>query len=93
MMYKFATLCALMYGASATHQVDPFNIQNFMKPELMPHLIKSTQEQAAKLLKGQDIVQGGSPVSWSQCADDKNVFTKDDSTAAIPDPLNKGSDV
>lgn len=90
---RVAAVVALLGGASASHQIDPFNIENFMKPEVMPHLIKSTQEQAANLLKGQDIVKGGSPVSWAQCADDKNVFTKDDSTAAIPDPLSKGSDV
>ena len=89
---KFATLCALFACASA-HQIDPFNMKNFMKADLMPQLIKSTGETATKLMKGEQTVQGGSKVVWAQCEDDKNVFTKDDTTAAIPDPLNKGSDV
>lgn len=89
---KLATLCALFAGASA-HQIDPFNIKNFMKADLMPQLIKSTGETATKLIKGEQIVQGGSKVEWAQCDDDKKVFTKDDATAAVPDPLSKGSDV
>merc|ERR1711988_1011436 len=91
---KFATLLALTAGVEATKviKIDPFNIKNFMKVELMENLIKSTSMTAYKLLEGK--VDAPSKVQWGQCDDDKGVFTLDtDSTSADPDPLVKGKDV
>ena len=91
---KFATLMALTAAASANSvQIDPFNIKNFMKVELVPKLLENTHNTAAKLINGEEIVKAGTKVEWSQCDDDKGVFTFDDSSSATPDPLVKGSDV
>ena len=92
---KFSTLLALTAGVSAnSFQIDPFNIKNFMTADVMPNLIKSTKNTAAKLVRGESIVGDSTKVQWSQCDDDKGVFTLDtDSTNANPDPLQKGSDV
>ena len=91
---KFATFMALTAVAAAnTVQIDPFNIKNFMKVELMPKLLENTHNTAAKLIRGEEIVKAGTKVQWSQCDDDKGVFTLDDSSSATPDPVQKGADV
>ena len=91
---KFTYLFALLAGASATtFQIDPFNVQNFMKPEIMPQFIDSAKIMAAQMARGEDIVSDSTKVQWSQCDDDKGVFTLDGSTDTDPDPLKKGSDV
>ena len=92
---KFATLLALTAGVSAeSFQIDPFAIQNFMKADVLPELVKSTKVTATKLAKGEPILRDSTKVEWSQCDDDKGVFTLDtDNTSAIPDPLQKGKDV
>ena len=92
---KFATLLALTSSASAfTLDIDPFNIKNFMKVELMPNLLKASANTASKIAAGEDIVGAPTKVQWAQCDDDKQAFTLDtDNTSADPDPLVKGSDV
>ena len=91
---KYATLLALTASASAK-DLDVFNIKNFMTPDLIKPLMESTSKAAKDVMGGKTVgVEAGSKVAWSQCGDDKNVFTLDMSqTAAIPDPLVKGQDV
>ena len=88
---KYAALLALASTVSA-HNVDIFNPVNFMKVEHIDSMVKETSHTVKKILKGQE-VGGGSKVQWSQCADDKGVFTMDGSTSATPDPLVKGQSV
>lgn len=90
---KFATLLALTAGVSSKEviEIDPFNVNNFMKLDLMPNLLKSTAMTAVTLAENGEFVMDSTKVSWAQCDDDKNVFTlDDDNTSATPDPLVKG---
>lgn len=89
---KYATLLALTASASAT-QLDLFNMDNFMTAEAVKELMKATSESATKILKNELETVSATKVQWSQCDDDKGIFTMDDSTAAVPDPLVKGQSV
>ena len=95
---KFATLLALTAASTVSAydgiEIDPFNVKNFMKTDLLPQLIQSSASQAKHILRGDTQLRGGSKVVWAQCDDDKKDFTLDtDSTHAEPDPLVKGQDV
>ena len=60
---KFATLLALTGAASAnTIQIDPFNMENFMKIDLVPALLKSTQHTAYQMVMGEEMVKDSSKV-------------------------------
>ena len=86
---KFATLLALTASVSANTivETDIFNIKNFMKIELMPNLLKSSADTAAKIATQGQIVYDATKVQWGQCDDDKQAFTLDtDNTSADPDP-------
>ena len=92
---KYATLLALTATASASEMtLDVFNPKNFMKVEMVKGLMQSTKDYAKNIVSGElEAPVTATPVQWSQCADDKGVFTMDSSTAAVPDPLVKGQDV